>query len=207
MREKGRREATTDEGPHPALLRRATLPLEGRGTRAYFVSRVRIGLRRRIIRRNRSRQRAEKGDNVGRVLLRQILPELRLAHDFHGFRQVLDRPVVKIGRCLRDIAKARDLEDIKVRVILCDVRATLVRRRDSCRLPVVAHDAKFLEGIAADARAIVARGAAQIDEFAQPGLLLASSAPRRRPQGRRRIWRASAACARRRRPRRPNSSN
>ena len=108
---------------------------------------------------------------------------------------------------LRDIAQARNLEDVKIRIVLRDVGAAFIRSRDARLLPIVADDAEFLEGIASDASAIVTAGAAEIDELAQARLFVFRQrldvAGEEYVEFRRRQQRAFE----RRRRRRPNSSN
>ena len=78
---------------------------------------------------------------------------------------------MEIGRRLGDVAEAGNLEDVKVRLVFRRLRAPLVGRGASCRLPVVFVDSEFVECVAADPEAAMAGGASKIDEFAQPVLL------------------------------------
>ena len=131
---------------------------------------VRIGLGRGIIGRDRTGQCPEKSDDGVCVLAGDIDAELRLAHNGDGALELVDRAVVEIGRGLRDVAQARNFKDIKIGVAFRHVGAAFVGLFRARLFPVIDGDAKFLERIASDPRAIVASGTAEIDKFAQSHL-------------------------------------
>src|SRR5262249_24436958 len=92
----------------------------------------------------RPRQACEEGDDVGYLLVLELVAELKAPHRLYRLRQSRNRSVVKIWWSHCDVAQGRHLEQVEIGVVVGDLSSSLVDGLAVRDVPIILHHAKFL---------------------------------------------------------------
>src|SRR5262245_21021689 len=94
--------------------------------------------------RERTGQRGEKLDDVRHLRLRELTAQLDTRHHPYGLGQCGYGAVVEVRRRPGDVSECRNLEDVEVGRVVCDVETALVDRVAPRGVPVRLGDSELL---------------------------------------------------------------